>query len=69
MSGTIIDAILAVWTSVLTWFGGAFGDLIPIFYESDTGLTFIGYLAIAGTAVSAAFLFLGLIQKWLRFGR
>lgn len=69
MTSTIIDVILGVWSSVLKWFGGAFDDLIPIFYVAETGLTFIGYLAIAGTAVSAAFLFLGLIQKWLRFGR
>lgn len=69
MTSTIIDVILAVWSSVLEWFGTALPKLIPIFYVAETGLTFIGYLAIAGTAVSAAFLFLGLIQKWLRFGR
>lgn len=65
----VISAILEVWSSVLAWFGGAFNDLIPIFYVAETGLTFIGYLAVGGMAVSAAFLFLGLVQKWLRFGR
>lgn len=66
---SIINVILQVWSAIMEWFGGAFSDLIPIFYVAETGLTFIGYLTIAGTAVSAAFLFLGLIQKWLRFGR
>lgn len=66
---TIIDAILNVWSIILTWFGGAFEKLVPIFYVADTGLTFIGYLAVGGMAVSAAFLFLGMVQKWLRFGR
>ena len=65
----IIEAILGVWSKVLGWFGTAFEDLIPIFYVAETGLTFIGYLAVGGMAVSAAFLFLGLVQKWLRFGR
>ena len=65
----IIDSILSVWTMILEWFGGAFEKLVPIFYAADTGLTFIGYLAVGGMAVSAAFLFLGLVQKWLRFGR
>ena len=64
----IIEAILGVWSAVLDWFGGAFESLIPIFYVAETGLTFIGYLAVGGMAVSAAFLFLGLVQKWLRFG-
>lgn len=68
-SGSIINAILGVWTAVMAWFGNAFDNLIPIFYAADTGLTFIGYLAVGGTAVSACFLFLGLIQKWLNFGR
>lgn len=68
-ASSIIDVILGVWSAVMSWFGTAFEDLIPIFYVAETGLTFIGYLAIAGTAVSAAFLFLGLVQKWLRFGR
>ena len=65
----IIEAILGVWSKVLAWFGTAFEDLVPIFYVAETGLTFIGYLAVGGMAVSAAFLFLGLVQKWLRFGR
>lgn len=65
----ILEAILGVWLSVMEWFVGGLTTLIPIFYVADTGLTFIGVLAIAGTAVSATFLFLGLIQKWLRFGR
>ncbi len=69
MTNTIINVILGVWSAVMDWFGSAFESLIPIFYVAETGLTFIGYLAIAGTAVSAAFLFLGLVQKWLRFGR
>ena len=66
---TIIDAILNVWSTILAWFGNAFDDLVPIFYVAETGLTFIGYLAVGGMAVSAAFLFLGMVQKWLRFGR
>lgn len=65
----IIDSILGVWTSVMTWFGGAFDNLIPIFYEADKGLTFIGYLAVGGMAISAAFLFFRLIKGWLSFGR
>lgn len=69
MGTTIIDRILAVWNIVLEWFSGAFEKLVPIFYVAETGLTFVGYLAVGGMAVSAAFLFLGLVQKWLRFGR
>ena len=69
MTGSnILNAILGVWSDVLEWFGGAFEHLVPIFYTAETGLTFIGYLSVGGTAVAVALLFLALIKSWMRFG-
>ncbi len=65
----ILDNILGLWSDVIAWFGSAFANLVPVFYNAETGFTLIGYLAIGSIAVSAAFLFLCLLQKWLRFGR
>ena len=66
---SVIEPITAVWSDVLSWFAGAFAWLVPIFYNVETGLTFIGYLSIGGAAVAVALLFLCLVKSWLRFGR
>ena len=64
----ILSAILAVFTSVGTWLSSAITSLIPIFYVADTGLTFLGVLAVAGLAFSVVFLVMGIIQRFLHFG-
>lgn len=64
----LLQSITNVWTEMMTWFAGAFENLIPIFYNEETGLTLIGILSIAGLAVSVCLLFLNLIKGWLHFG-
>ncbi len=66
---SILKCITDVWTEMMTWFAGAFENLVPIFYNAETGLTLIGVLSIAGMSVAVCFLFLNLIKGWLRFGR
>lgn len=65
----VVDDTLHVSSSMFGWLAGAFGKITPLFYLPESGLTFFGYLAIGGVAVSAGFLLLALLQKWLRFGR
>lgn len=64
---TMLDAILDVFSSVGTWISTAVGELVPMFYVADTGLTFLGVLAVAGLAFSVAFLIIGVIQNFLHF--
>lgn len=63
----VLDAILAVFMSVAEWISGAVTSLIPMFYVAETGLTFLGVLAVAGLAISVAFLIIGVIQNFLHF--
>ena len=68
----IIEAILAVWSAVLEWFGGAFEAIIPMFWVEGTGgaagtLTFMGTLAIAGMAIGVVFLLLRVVSNFLQF--
>lgn len=65
---SVLTAILAVFTSVGEWIGNAVNSLIPMFYESETGLTFLGVLACASLAFSVIFLLIGIIQRFLKFG-
>lgn len=64
---TALDAILAVFMSVGEWITSAVTSLIPMFYVAETGLTFLGVLAVAGLAFSVVFLIIGIIQNFLHF--
>ena len=66
---SVLETITGVWSDVLGWFGGAFAALSSIFYNAETGLTFIGYLSIGGVAVALGLLFLNLVKSWLPFGK
>lgn len=64
---SILTSILAVFTAVGEWISTAVNNLVPMFYVAETGLTFMGVLAVAGLAFSVAFLIIGLIQNFLHF--
>lgn len=51
---TILSSILAVFLSVGEWIGDAVTALTPMFWAAETGLTFLGTLAVAGLAFSVA---------------
>lgn len=63
----VLTAILEVFTSVGTWLSQAVNSMIPMFYVAETGLTFIGVLAVAGLAISVAFLLINVISNFLSF--
>lgn len=71
LSGTaptsIITAILAVFGEIGDWILETVPKMMPMFYAADTGLTFLGVLAVAGLAFSVVFLMIGIIQKFLHF--
>lgn len=64
---TILEAILAVFTEIGEWIGTAVTSLLPMFYVAETGLTFLGVLAVASLAFATIFLIIGLIQNFLHF--
>lgn len=63
----IIEQITGVFDAIGTWLTGAVQDLIPMFYVAESGLTFLGTLAVIGLGISVVFLLIGLIQKFLHF--
>lgn len=64
---TALESILAVFAAVGDWIATAVADLVPMFYVAETGLTFLGVLAVAGLAFSVVFLIIGIIQNFLHF--
>lgn len=63
----VLTSVLDVFSAIGTWIASAVADLIPMFYEASTGLTFLGVLAVAGLAFSVIFLIIGIIQNFLHF--
>lgn len=63
----VIQDILEVFTSVGEWFASIFQVLIPMFWLPETGLTFLGFLAVSALAISVILLILNIIQNFLHF--
>lgn len=63
----ILTSILAIFTSIASWFSTAVTNVMPMFYTPESGLTLIGVLAVASLAFSVAFLVIGIIRSWIRF--
>lgn len=64
---TVLTAILEVFEAVGTWIVSAVNNVMPMFYVAETGLTFLGVLAVAGLSFSVVFLIIGLVQNFLHF--
>lgn len=62
----VLTSIFEVFSSVSSWIVEAVVGVIPMFYSAETGLTFVGVLAVAGLAMSVAFL-LGVWQAEKQF--
>lgn len=63
----VIEQILAVFKTIAGWIPEAITDLIPVFWNAESGLTFMGTLAVASLAISVVFLIMGIIQRFLHF--
>ncbi len=64
---SVLDAILAIFGNVGDWIVSTVPKFFVLFYTAETGLTFLGVLAVAGLAFSIVFLLVGLIQRFLHF--
>ena len=65
---SLIGSITDVFSEIATWMTSAIADMEPIFWNSSSGLTFMGILACAGLGFSVILLVLSLIQKFMKFG-
>lgn len=63
----VLTSVFDVFTLVMEWIVESVASITPMFYVAETGLTFLGVLAVAGLAFSVAFLIIGIIQNFLHF--
>lgn len=66
-TSNVLDSVLEVFSKVGDWFGESIEGIVPMFYNADTGLTFIGVMTVAGLGFSVILLVLNLIKGYLRF--
>ena len=64
---SIVDSILNVFGDLGVWIVSQLNALTAIFWDPETGLTFLGVLAVCGLGFSVVFLIIGIIQKFLHF--
>lgn len=60
----IFSSISGGWTAISTWIMNTLQALQAVFY-GDSGLTFLGALAVTGVGIGVIFLLIGVIQNFL----
>lgn len=61
---TIIEAFVAVWASMVDFLVGLFPDLISLFWVAETGLTFVGVMAVIMAGIALILLVFNLIRSF-----
>lgn len=66
ISMSIVSSITEVWTAVATWFIATMNLVPDLFYDSETGLTFIGTLAIFSGGLAVIIGIIYAVRSWLK---
>lgn len=62
---TIVSQITVVFKALADWFVQILPSVTSIFYDAESGLTFLGTLSVIGLGISVFFLLMGIIQNFL----
>ena len=63
----IVESIVGVFTKLIEWFSTALVSVGEIFYNADTGLTFIGTLSVIGVGIAVVLMVISMLQSFLHF--
>lgn len=61
---SIINAFVEVWEQLVTFLTANFSNIIALFYNAETGLTFVGVLAVIMGGISLILLIWNLIRSF-----
>jgi hypothetical protein len=67
--GTIVESFVGIWSAIMSFFVDLFPDISALFYTPDTGLTFVGVLAVVSAGVGLIALIFGWVRSFLSMGR
>lgn len=63
----VSPGVLSVFTGVGSWLSGAVQNISTMFWTVESGMTVLGYLAVASLALAVILLIFYLIAGWLKF--
>lgn len=63
---SVVESIVDVWTAVSSWFVSTVGTVTELFYVPETGLTFIGALAVFGGGIAIILGIIGMVRSWVK---
>lgn len=63
----VFPGVLTVFSGVGSWLSGAVKSISTMFWTAESGMTVLGYLAVASLAVAVILLIFYLIAGWLKF--
>lgn len=71
MTSNLVTAVFDVFSAVSTWFIGTIMDFVELFYNAESGLTFLGIMALVGLGIAVARMFFAIITSFvqMRAGR
>lgn len=62
----VVTSITEVYTGVATWFIQTFNLVPSIFYSDESGLTFVGVIALIGSGIGIITGLIMLIRSWVK---
>lgn len=62
---TVIESMITILRSISGWFVDAFEEISGLFYNTETGLTFVGTLAVIGLGIGLILLVINTIRRWI----
>lgn len=63
---SVVSAITSTWSAVATWFIETMNTVPAIFYDAETGLTFVGTLAVFGGGLAVIIGLIAAVRSWLK---
>lgn len=63
---TVVTSILAVFSAITEWFTSTLSEVGVLFYNADSGLTFIGTISVIGVAIGVTLMVIAMIRSLLR---
>lgn len=63
---TITGSIFAIFTEIIAWFTESMNTVSEMFYNSNSGLTLFGSLAVVGLGIAIVLLLVNVIKGMLR---
>ena len=63
----VIESVFGVFTKIGEWVRGELTGFTEIFYVPESGLTFLGVLALCGLGIGVVFLLINTIRGFLQF--